>query len=458
MAYPGPLLSLWLRCSAIGVAVLARSPGSDPVRSLPSIGAGGIGPTPIKPTAIGSSGIKPHTPVRWGWRRSRAVGLGLMAGVMLSSCAGTGWGEAIGQALGTGDASGSVPGSPTASPDPSAGPVPGDSGSPNADSSNPDLSDSSTGERPNPTPPATPVPSPTSPTAPNTDPAGTPGQRRLSLEGTGESGSPDRDRQRVDLDTAPTPLQPMIADVVALGTLVLLPDDSPPANPPALSLANPVTRRQFVRWLVTTNNTLYKNRPAQQIRLATPSDAATFQDILTTDPDFAVIQGLANAGVIPSPLGGDVTELQFQPDAPLTRETLLRWKVPLDLRQGLPTATIDRIQQTWGFQDAARISAPALGVVLADFQNGDLSNIRRILGYTTLLQPQKPVTRAEAIAALWYFGFQGQGISAAEGLRIQQSLEALPGESLPGPSLPGQSSPEETRSENLPTEGPGASP
>ncbi|MEY4519026.1 MAG: hypothetical protein RLZZ499_1625, partial [Cyanobacteriota bacterium] len=49
-----------------------------------------------------------------------------------------------------------------------------------------------------------------------------------------------------------------------------------------------------------------------------------------------------------------------------------------------------------------------------DFQNGDRSNVRRIFGYTTLFQPKKPVTRAEAAASLWYFGFQGDGITAKE--------------------------------------------
>ena len=58
-------------------------------------------------------------------------------------------------------------------------------------------------------------------------------------------------------------------------------------------------------------------------------------------------------------------------------------------------------------------------LLYADFQNGDLSNIRRIFGYTTLFQPKKPVTRAEAAASLWYFGFQGDGITAQEVLESE---------------------------------------
>jgi hypothetical protein len=172
-----------------------------------------------------------------------------------------------------------------------------------------------------------------------------------------------------------------------------------------------------VRWLVAANNRLYAAQPAKQIRLSTDAAQPAFQDVPRNDPDFPAIQGLAEAGLIPSPLTGDSTTVTFRPDAPLTREALILWKVPADTRQALPTASLDAIKQTWGFQDAARIDPKAMRAVLADFQNGDLANLRRAFGYTTLLQPKKAVTRAEAAAALWYFGFQGDGQSAQDALR-----------------------------------------
>ena len=107
----------------------------------------------------------------------------------------------------------------------------------------------------------------------------------------------------------------------------------------------------------------------------------------------------------------------FRPNAPLSREDLILWKVPIDTRQTLPSATIEAVKQTWGFQDAARTDSKALRAVLADFQNGDQANIRRAFGYTTLFQPKRAVTRAEAAAVLWYFGFQGDGLSATEALK-----------------------------------------
>jgi hypothetical protein len=180
-----------------------------------------------------------------------------------------------------------------------------------------------------------------------------------------------------------------------------------------------ITRREYARWLVAANNAMYANNPAKQIRLASSSTQPAFRDILAKDPDFSVIQGLAEAGLIPSALSGDATAVLFRPDAPLTREQLLLWKVPLDTRQALPAANLEAVKQTWGFQDAGSIEPKVLRAVLADFQNAEQSNIRRVFGYTTLFQPKKPITRAEASAALSYFGTQGEGMSATEALKLK---------------------------------------
>jgi hypothetical protein len=180
-----------------------------------------------------------------------------------------------------------------------------------------------------------------------------------------------------------------------------------------------ITRREYARWLVAANNQIYASRQAKQIRLAVDSSEPAFSDIPKTDPDFSAIQGLAEAGVIPSSLSGETKDVKFRPDAPLTRETMILWKVPLDTRQVLPTANIDGVKEKWGFQDASKIDSQASRAVLADFNNGDLANIRRVFGFTTLFQPKKSVTRAEAAASLWYFGVQDQGLSAKDALQAK---------------------------------------
>lgn len=240
-----------------------------------------------------------------------------------------------------------------------------------------------------------------------------------------------------DINKAPAELRPYIQELAALGVLTPAPSGSKTNSSASGTQFDPnkiITRREYARWLVAANNQINANRRDRQIRLASDSSQPAFTDVPRTDPDFPAIQGLAEAGLIPSPLSGDATVVLFRPDAPLTRENLILWKQPLDTRTALPQASLDAVKQTWGFQDAAKIDPRALRAVLADFQNGDNSNIRRVFGYTTLFQPQKPVTRAEAAAALWYFGSQSEGLSAKDALQIKQQQSQPSATAQPTPS------------------------
>lgn len=210
-----------------------------------------------------------------------------------------------------------------------------------------------------------------------------------------------------DLDQVSDPLATYVKEVAELGILSPLEGDR-------FAPEEPMTRRDYARWLLRANNRFHENQSSEQLRQARGTSNPAFQDMPQSHPDFPVIQGLAEAGIIPSPLSGDDTTVLFRPDDPLLREDLLRWKVPLDIRRGLPDGSFEAIQETWGFQDSTRISADALDAVLADFENGERSNIRRAFGYTRLLQPQRPVTRAEAASSLWSFGSQDEARSAPE--------------------------------------------
>jgi len=235
-----------------------------------------------------------------------------------------------------------------------------------------------------------------------------------------------------DIDKAPQQLRPYIQDLAALGVLSL-----PTSNKTNQSLqfypAKTITRREYARLLFAANNQINSSRPALQIREASKDNPKAFQDVPPSDPDFAAIQGLADAGLIPSSLSGDTSAGLFRPNAPLTREQLILWKVPLDTRQALPNASVDAVKDSWGFQDVAKIDPKALRAITADFQNSDRANIRRAFGYTTLFQPKKPVTRAEAAAVLWYFGNSSEGLSAQEVLQINKQDNSTP-ESEPSPT------------------------
>ncbi len=239
-------------------------------------------------------------------------------------------------------------------------------------------------------------------------------------------------QQFSDLSQAPKGLQPYLEDLAQLGVLTSS-GSSQTQSTTDFQPNQPVSRAEFARWLVEANNRIYRDQPGRQIRLGSETSQPTFQDVRGTDPAFPFVQGLAEAGFIPSSLAGTANAASFRPNAPLTREDLLLWKVPVDLRRILPTSTVEAVRQTWGFQDANRIAATALRAVSADHQNGDLANIRRVLGSTLLFQPKKPVTRAEAAAALWYIGTQGEGLSAREVLEAERQGTASP---TPTPTNP----------------------
>ena len=220
-----------------------------------------------------------------------------------------------------------------------------------------------------------------------------------------------------DLEEVPEQLRELVTQVAALNILT---PNLKEGEIEKFAPNEPVTRRDYARWLVTANNKYYSQSPGKKIRLATSSSELAFQDIKPNDPDFGAIQGLAEAGLIPSILTQENDNLLFRPEAPLTREDLLTWKVPLDIRKALPKASIENIQDSWGFQDVTNISTLSMRALFADFQNGDRSNVRRMFGYTTLFQPKKPVTRGEAAASIWYFGFQGDGVTAKQALKVDQ--------------------------------------
>lgn len=215
-----------------------------------------------------------------------------------------------------------------------------------------------------------------------------------------------------DLDQTPANLRPYLNDLLALD--LLKPEPKPDQKPDQklARLSDPIDRRTFAKWLLQVNNRFYDT--TKQIRTAAPTTKPVFQDIPTSDPDFNSIQGLAEAGIIPSALTNSAGGDRFYPDKPITREDVLRWKVPLDARTTLPPATLGDIRKAWAFQDLDKINPVALSALYTDHQNGDASNLRRAFGYTTLLQPKRAITHAEAAAILWSIGFQSDRITAQD--------------------------------------------
>ena len=239
-----------------------------------------------------------------------------------------------------------------------------------------------------------------------------------------------------DLDQIPAALRSQVDDLLELGVL-----DDPSDRQGKFDPNQPIDRGTFARWLLATNNKLFEDDPGRQIRPAIADSLPIYSDVPANHPDFIAIQSLAEAGTIPSRLSGDTAATRFQPEAPLTRADLLLWKVPLDRRQPLPQATPEKLATSWGFQDIEGIDPRLQRTLIADDENGSQSVMRRVFGFTQLLQPSKPVTRAEAAAALWYFGFQGEGRSAAQALRSQQTPAPTPAPTPPPATSPPAATP-----------------
>lgn len=239
-----------------------------------------------------------------------------------------------------------------------------------------------------PDPRLTPTPSP----SPVVEPSPSPSPEPVALAG---------------LDRIPAALQPLVQDVINLGVI--------PAS--EVQLDQPATRRQFARWLMAVQQRLYRDQIERQVRPATFGTTPVFADVPRSDPDFTLIQGLAEAGIIPSRLtGGSSGPLRFEPDRFLTRETLITWKVSLDIPGKLPTGTVQAVTETWGFGDAAQISPLALGALVVDYRR-EPSTVRQVWGRTRLFLPDKPVSQAQALAALWFCGTGDALVTAREALK-----------------------------------------
>jgi hypothetical protein len=179
--------------------------------------------------------------------------------------------------------------------------------------------------------------------------------------------------------------QQAIQDEAALGIL----DSTSGAFKPNA----PITRAQFIRWLVKADNIYFKDAVSKQIRLAR-TGPALFVDVPVSNPDFQYIQGLANAGYV---IGIDKTH--FAPNRPLTREELLAIKAPVD--EGGNIKPYPGIELYLNYSDLHKINPQYMTAIHEDDSVRTTRNIARIWGTLKGLSPKKQVTRSEAAIAIW---------------------------------------------------------
>jgi S-layer homology domain len=190
--------------------------------------------------------------------------------------------------------------------------------------------------------------------------------------------------------------------ITQLGQLGVFENSTGKFNP-----GNPITRAEFVRWLVKANNAIFAKVPERQIRVAESGDA-TFPDVPTTHPDFSYIQGMANSGIA---IGYD--EKTFKPDQPLTREEMI------SIKDGLDQGAVEGIHRDNAsqfiskFSDSEEVSQRFRGSIARDITSMQSNkNINRTFGAIKVLKPKAPVTRAEAAIAMSVIGHDRVGPEA----------------------------------------------
>ncbi|MBX9568057.1 MAG: S-layer homology domain-containing protein [Candidatus Obscuribacterales bacterium] len=156
------------------------------------------------------------------------------------------------------------------------------------------------------------------------------------------------------------------------------------------SPTKPITRAEFVCWLVRANNAM---RPAaEHIRIAEDGASSSFTDLTSAQPYFKFIEGMNSAG-----WSIGYPDKTFKPEKALTREEMIAIKNPIDHGSG----QYEGYEKKW--TDHAKISEN-FKKYMSDEAFGD-KNWSRVFGETKNCDPQKSVSRAEAAACIWQIGW-----------------------------------------------------
>ncbi|KAJ4834266.1 hypothetical protein Tsubulata_044806 [Turnera subulata] len=167
------------------------------------------------------------------------------------------------------------------------------------------------------------------------------------------------------------------------------------------------TRREYARWLVRLNSLLERSSK-HRIVPPTSTTIPAFDDVAVEDPDFQFIQALAEAGIIPSKLsqfsfGSNSLEgdgsFCFYPERFISRLDLVNWKSQLEYNF-VPEITEQMSRVKVSYMDVKEIPRDASPELFVDLLAGEKSIFRNVFGQSRRFQPNKPLTKAQAAAAL----------------------------------------------------------
>jgi hypothetical protein len=179
----------------------------------------------------------------------------------------------------------------------------------------------------------------------------------------------------------------------------------------------PVLRREFVRWLYAANNAMQSD-DAKKIHPAPPGEAPYFKDLPASDKDFAVIDGMQDAGI-----SVGFPDKTFQPDVPITREQALAIALGVDCSYSgvWSTSPNEAYNYLPPWKDRATISK-TYAPIIAACSDASQNIAGRVWGKSAVLRPQAKLTRAEAALVMWQTGAR----TAADALAASAAPSASP--------------------------------
>jgi len=144
-------------------------------------------------------------------------------------------------------------------------------------------------------------------------------------------------------------------------------------------------------------------------KLTSGSIQSAFDDVNVDDPDFLYIQSLGESGIVLSKLSNSLETSTsgspscqgnslFLPESYLSRFDLVNWKVLVEHPRalGIDQKMLNQNVRILHFSDCPDVSPSMLIELMA----GENNIISKVFGNTRRLQPLKPVTKAQAAAAL----------------------------------------------------------
>jgi S-layer homology domain len=157
----------------------------------------------------------------------------------------------------------------------------------------------------------------------------------------------------------------------------------------------PITRGEFVKWLVTLNNIYFSDDSSKQFRMPETAEVS-FEDVPQSSPYWKYVQALVDAGFV---IGVDPKH--FAPDRLLTRQEMVAIKFQVDVGTKATPNPADTAASLSEFVDKDQVSKLYITAILGDLHDGGTGNIDRVWGKTVYLHPTRPVTRSEAAVSLF---------------------------------------------------------